>query len=188
MAHQIDYLPVAAAPGSNVDTQAAFTGSGYQVNGFQNGLAIPSQVNKIVRQSSMMSAALANIISVALNIDVLDDGNINNLTTNLQNALRAASNKIVQIAYAAAPQIDASQGNKFEMTLAGPMAPTLINYVAGQSLTFIIHQDVTGGRVFTPPANLPMGDISTNPSDTTIQKFDVDSAGIIRPTTAPTVS
>jgi hypothetical protein len=85
---EIDYVPVATGTGANVDTQANFVGSGYQTQGFQNGIAQPYQVNKILRQSSMMVAALANVISVALGgVAILDDGNLANLITNLTSAL-----------------------------------------------------------------------------------------------------
>ena len=84
---QVDYLPVATAVGANVDAQTTFAGSGYQTTGFQNGLAIPSQINKALRQHSMFAAALANLISTTLGINVLDDGNLAALITNLTLAI-----------------------------------------------------------------------------------------------------
>ena len=88
---QVDYLPVAISGGANVDSQADFANSSYQLNGFVNGMADPAEANKIWRQSSMMAAALANYISNALNVDVLDDGNLSLLITNLGNALATAA-------------------------------------------------------------------------------------------------
>lgn len=83
----VDYLPVATGAGADVDTQAQFVGSGYQQNGFVVGIAQPSQANKIWRQASMISAAVAKTISDLLNIDLLDDGNLPNLVANLKAAL-----------------------------------------------------------------------------------------------------
>lgn len=84
---EVDYLPIAAASGANVDSQSDFSGSGYQVNGFISGLAQSKQFNKALRQSSMIAAALANVIAVALNSNVLDDGNLPNLISLLTKAL-----------------------------------------------------------------------------------------------------
>jgi hypothetical protein len=90
----VDYLPVATAAGANVDSQATFAGSGYQTTGFQNGLAIPSQINKALRQGSMLAAALANFISATLGISVIDDGNLATLITNLTNAIKTAAGSV----------------------------------------------------------------------------------------------
>lgn len=90
MSLEVDYLPVATAGGANVDSQANFVGSGYQTEGFQAGLAQSKQLNKVWRQSSMMAAALANFIANTLGINVLDDGNISALITNLTNAILRA--------------------------------------------------------------------------------------------------
>lgn len=83
----IDYLPIAAGPGANVDSQANFNGSGYQTVGFESGIAESAQLNKCWRQSSMIAAAIATFISQTLGIPVLDDGNLAALVTNLTNAL-----------------------------------------------------------------------------------------------------
>ena len=88
---QVDYLPVATGTGNNADSQANFAGSTYQQQGFVTGLAQPNQVNKICRQASMMAAALANFISSTLNINVLDDGNLTSLISNLTSALATAA-------------------------------------------------------------------------------------------------
>lgn len=79
----VDYLPVATGVGANVESQGTFAGSGHQTSGFSAGLAQSAQVNKCLRQSSMIAAAIANLISQRLGISVLDDGNLTTLITNL---------------------------------------------------------------------------------------------------------
>jgi hypothetical protein len=56
----------------------------------------------------------------------------------------------------ATPAFDASQCNAFGLTLGGTTvtSSTLLNAKAGQSLTFTIVQDATGGRSFIWPTNL----------------------------------
>ena len=89
MSYEVDYLPVATGTGNNADTQTNFAGSTYQQQGFVQGVANPAQANKLWRQSSIMAAALATFISNVLSINVLDDGNLGALVTNLTNAITA---------------------------------------------------------------------------------------------------
>lgn len=178
----VEYLPVATDTGANVDSQANFAGSGYQTVGFQPGLAKSAQCNKVWRQASMICAAAANFIANILGINVLDDGNISALTTNLTNAIEAAAqntaNRIVTVAYSPTAVFDCSQGNSFKLTLTGDCTPSVINFAAGQRLTFIIAEDGTGGHAFTPPANLPMSPISTAAGKRNVQAFIVDTDGL----------
>jgi hypothetical protein len=180
MSLEVDYLPVATATGANVDSQANFQGSTYQEDGFQVGIAQPYQINKILRQTSMIAAAVANFISNELNTPILDDGNLATLITNLTNAIiaaaKAAAANIVSVPFSGTPVFDASQGSKFEIVLTGNVtSSTLINITPGQSLKFIVKQDATGGHAFVPPANLPMPAIDQTASATNIQNFIVDS-------------
>lgn len=89
----VDFLPIANGGGANVESQAQYVidlaGGGSLATGYIAGLAKSNQMNKTFRQSSMISAAVANYISQALSIDVLDDGNLATLITNLTNAIKA---------------------------------------------------------------------------------------------------
>ena len=89
MAFEVDYLPVAVVAGANVDGQAAFAGSTYQASGVQTGNASSSGANKMWRQSSVMAAALANLISQTLQTNVLDDGNVVALVSLLEQTIVA---------------------------------------------------------------------------------------------------
>ena len=93
----IDYLPIAVNPGANVESQADFAGSGHQENGFSAGIAQSKQLNKCWRQSSMMAAAIANFIANTLGINVLDDGNLAELITNLTNAIINTGPRIASV-------------------------------------------------------------------------------------------
>jgi hypothetical protein len=180
MSLEVDYLPVATAAGNNADSQANFEGSGYQTLGFVNGIAQPFQANKLWRQSSMIAAAVANFIANELNINVLDDGNLAELITNLTNAIVSAAKGgttgVVSVPFSATPVFDASQGSTFEIVLTGAVtSSTLVNVTPGQALRFIVKEDGAGGHLFAAPANLPMAAINTAASKTNIQAFIVDS-------------
>jgi hypothetical protein len=184
-----DFLPIATGAGALVDSQGSFSGSGYQTQGFQVGIAQPAQANKAWRQASIMAAALANFISNKLNIYIADDGNLTNLITNLTNAIRNALSGVLVVTFNPTPIFDASQSNTFEMTLTGNVTGgTLINMIGGQPLTFIIHQDGTGGRTFVPPSNLPMATIDPGASKTSVQTFAVSNSGTIYPSAPMTSS
>lgn len=90
----VDYKPLANGVGASVESQAQYVidlGAGGSLeHGYQNGVADPNQVNKTLRQSSMVSAAVATFISNLLLIDVLDDGDLPGLVTKLTAAITAA--------------------------------------------------------------------------------------------------
>src|SRR5258708_8474116 len=91
----VDYQPIANDVSANVDTQAQYltdlAGGGALVHGFQAGTAASNKMNKVLRQCSMMTAAMANFISNTLNIAVLDDGILATLITNLTAAIQQLS-------------------------------------------------------------------------------------------------
>jgi hypothetical protein len=193
MSLEVDYLPVATAAGNNADSQANFQGSSYQQLGFVNGIAQPFQFNKILRQTSMVAAAVANFIANQLNIAVIDDGNLAGLITNLTSAIKSlvssATTGVVSVPFSPTPVFDASQGTVFEIVLTGNVtSSTLVNITPGQSLKFIIKQDATGGHAFVPPANLPMVRIASSGATVSIQEFIVDGGSTVYVTTAMAVT
>lgn len=177
----VEYLPVATAGGALVDSQANFAISGYQQNGFQVGIAQPSQANKVWRQSSMVAAAITNFIANVMGVNVLDDGNLALLIINFTNAIFKASDRVVAVAIAAgSPVFDCNLGNVFELILTQNCpTPTLINFTAGQRFTIILREDGVGGRTFTPPGSLPLADITTAPNTVNIQEFVVRADGTV---------
>jgi len=102
----VDYLPIANGGSANVESQAQYVidlaGGGTLANGYLAGLAKSVQFNKTLRQSSMVSAAVANYIANALSINVLDDGDLAALITNLTNAIKATIAGQTRISLAAA--------------------------------------------------------------------------------------
>jgi hypothetical protein len=184
-----DYLPVATGGGANVDSQANLAGSSYQLNGFTTGIAQPTQANKLWRQASMMAAAIANLMVQRLSINVPDDGNLANLITFLSNLIRIAANNLSVVVFSATPVFDASVASDFEITLTGNVtSSTLVNLSPGQVITFIIHEDGTGGRTFAAPGNVPMAPINTGISKTNVQAFKVSNNLTLYPFTTMTVT
>lgn len=184
----VDYLPVAAASGANVDSQGTFAGSGYQVNGMTTGQARSAAANKVWRQASMIGAAVANFIANQLGINVLDDGNLANLITNFTNAVATLAGsgsapRVKTIAFSATPVFDCSSGvnplePKLEITLTGNVtSSTLTGISAGMTITVHIVEDGSGGHTFVPPANLPLAPIDTTANQVNTQTFHVLADG-----------
>src|ERR1035438_2042814 len=82
-----------------------------------------------------------------------------NLSQNTDGSLsanKAFNPPLCTVTLSATPAFDASQCNAFSLTLGSTTVTgsTLLNAKAGQSLTFTIVQDATGGRSFIWPTNL----------------------------------
>lgn len=87
---QVDFLPFANSDTSNVIDQAQYVNLQARGTGFIAGVAQSAQLNKVWRQSSLMSAALAQFISVMTQSDVIDDGNVAGLADKLSFAIGGA--------------------------------------------------------------------------------------------------
>lgn len=92
MTIQQDFLPFAANPGANVETQAAYVADTPTLaNGFSAGVAPSVKLNKVWRQSSIMSAVLAQFIVNQTGQPAIDDGTTATLLTNLATAVAVSA-------------------------------------------------------------------------------------------------
>jgi len=84
-----NFVPVAAAAGSNVTTDASWNGSSFQSTGVQKGIVPSAGMNKAWRQGTMGASALGQIIVDHGLIDAVDDGSVTNLKANLRMSIAA---------------------------------------------------------------------------------------------------
>lgn len=86
-----DFIPFATATGANVETQANWetdTGSGGALEGgFQSGLARSAQVNKAIRQGTVMASAAGQAIGTVTGQDALDNRDVDLLALRFQAAM-----------------------------------------------------------------------------------------------------
>jgi len=101
MAIQNDFLPFSAGAGANVVDQATYATLGELSTGFLSGVAKSGIVNKVLRQSSIMSAVLSQFIVDNTGSPATDDGTTATLLANLKAAINAAG--------ITAPQFDNSK-------------------------------------------------------------------------------
>lgn len=88
MATTNDFQAFATGGGANVLTQAQYLAlSSLIANGFVSGTAVSKQLNKVWRQSSVISAAVAQMIADSLNINVNDNGDLPTIVGNLKRSV-----------------------------------------------------------------------------------------------------
>ena len=91
MAGTNDFKAIATGAGANVIDQAAFEAlTTFLANGYSSGVVDSNQFNKVVRQSSFVSAVIGQLVANA-NINALDDGDIPGFVSDLVAALQIAS-------------------------------------------------------------------------------------------------
>jgi len=83
------FLPFATDVDANVMSQADYAALAARQDGFQLGVASSQQLNKVWRQSSIISTAIAQFICDNQAADVLDNGEIPALVTQLEIAIQS---------------------------------------------------------------------------------------------------
>ncbi|WP_260448377.1 phage tail protein [Burkholderia cenocepacia] len=83
MAVQNDFLAFSVGNGANVLSQADYANLAAVATGFQSGTAQSAACNKVWRQSSIMSAVIAQFIVSRTNQPVVDDGTTATILQNL---------------------------------------------------------------------------------------------------------
>jgi hypothetical protein len=141
-----DFQPYAYAAGANVVTQAAYTALvSLLENGLQSGVVQSNQLNKVLRQASIISAMIGQLITDATGQNAVDDGTLATLEANLARALRGdiaygtdtgVANAYV-VALAPAPlALTAGMVIRFEATNANTGASTLnVNGLGAVAIT-----------------------------------------------------
>lgn len=82
-----DFKAFATGNGANVISQADYLALAALVSGFSSGKASSAQVNKALRQATVMANVLAQFIADSANVDVLDNGNTAAILSNLKNSM-----------------------------------------------------------------------------------------------------
>ncbi|WP_049583112.1 phage tail protein [Photorhabdus luminescens] len=85
-----EFLTFGIAEGANVLSNEEYAALAARVNGFSSGVAKSRELNKAWRQSSIITHILADFIAKESGNDVLDNGNIDALKSNLALAIKNA--------------------------------------------------------------------------------------------------
>ena len=88
------FKPFATSNNANVTAQSDFENLPALTSGFQSGKASSAQINKVLRQTSAISSAVAQVVADTTSIDVLDSGDQGSLVVLLKQAL---SGKLINV-------------------------------------------------------------------------------------------
>lgn len=91
-----EFLPFGTAANANVLPNADYQVLPARSAGFSSGVAKSEELNTVWRQGSTMASVLAQFIADQSGQDVLDNGDLATLQTNLQNAIKEFSQNNVQ--------------------------------------------------------------------------------------------
>lgn len=86
-----EFKPFSIAGGANVISQADYEALSALSTGFSSGVAKSNEINKVLRQSTFIAAAIAQFVSDKANVNVMDDGSLSGFITKLVNALNKVS-------------------------------------------------------------------------------------------------
>ncbi|MFJ5317220.1 phage tail protein [Pectobacterium versatile] len=119
------FKPFATAAGANVTSQSEWESLPALFSGFTSGKASSAQINKAVRQASVIASVVAQFIADTNDADVLDNGNIAALQQSLLIALQknAASNiPVASTATAGIVRLSSATNSDVETLAATPLA------------------------------------------------------------------
>ncbi|AYQ38344.1 MULTISPECIES: gp53-like domain-containing protein [Burkholderia cepacia complex] len=111
MSVENDFLAFAVGAGANVLSQAAYASMTALGTGFQAGTAQSAALNKVWRQSSIMSAVLAQFIVARTGQPAIDDGTTATLLNNLLASTAPAAGNAGQLFAVATPSNGDSSSN-----------------------------------------------------------------------------
>lgn len=93
-----DFIAFAIGPNALVRTQAIYAKAAYIQTGYPNGPLAPEDLNKSLRQATVMGAAIAQVAVNLLGQSVLDDGNFPKLIEQLTLLFAGAGSNLLTAA------------------------------------------------------------------------------------------
>ena len=104
---QNDFKPFATNRDANIIGQAEYETLAALGNGFAKGLAKSSELNKVMRQSSSITAALARFATAKTGEALLDNGDIDTLCRQIETAIGSVSSLLIAEAQGSADALTA---------------------------------------------------------------------------------
>lgn len=168
-----DFLPYAVGGSANVETQAAYAAeTALLANGLTSGIVPSNKLNKTLRQSSIISAMVAQFIADNSGANSVDDGTIATLEANLAVAIKAVmagsiSSKIQPITAAVA-------SNALTLTLN----PTSIDFRSSSLSSGAVNTRTIGAAIsVVVPSGATLGTVNATAARLAI--LAMDNAGTV---------
>lgn len=84
-----DFKTFGVGPGDDATSQAEYLAATWRVEGWRSGILPHQQVNKVLRQTSTIAAAIAQTVADQTQLDVLDSGDVVAITNLVKQAFSA---------------------------------------------------------------------------------------------------
>lgn len=84
-----DFKAFGVGPGDDATSQTEYVAATWRVQGWRSGILPHQQINKVLRQTSSVAAAVAQTVADLTQADVIDDGNVTALTNQVKLAFSA---------------------------------------------------------------------------------------------------
>ncbi|MBS9423901.1 gp53-like domain-containing protein [Photorhabdus caribbeanensis] len=149
---------------ANIVSQERYEESQSLNTGFQPDNVPTHLLNKVLRQSSSISSVVANFIATQSNNDILDDGNITKLTTQLHKALEqkiTTATPNASLTQKGVVQLTNVVGNDDTLAVTQKFAQNIINSLNENINGKIPNTRKVNGKVLSSDINLTAGDVGS---------------------------
>lgn len=156
-----DFKPFAVGAEANVIEQTEYEKAAFLKDGFREGIARSSEINKAIRQGSSIAAALTRLAAEKTGEDILDNGDIDSLSRQLETAISRVSSLLIGQASGSPDALLASFTPSLRELKNGlPVYVRALEQNTGTRPTF--NADETGAKTIVKGNNLPLaaGDIA----------------------------
>ena len=85
------FKPFAASVNTSVVTQPQYEAAVWRLDGWRSGILPHQQINKVLRQTSVVCAAITQAMADTLAFDILDDGNVTALANQFRGFFSVAN-------------------------------------------------------------------------------------------------
>ena len=155
-----DFLPFAAGGSANVESQAAYAADSHLLNGLVSGIVPSNLLNKTLRQSSIISAMVAQFIADETGANSVDDGTnatlLANMKLGINNMIGATGDKIKQITATVAANALTVGLNPITLSFRSATLAdgTISSVIVGSALSLTVPSTATLGTINAATARL----------------------------------
>src|SRR5690348_5744732 len=145
-----DFLPFSGGAGANVLTQDEYAALSALTSGFQSGILQSNNLNKVLRQASIISAMLAQWIADNSGNNVVDDGTTATIESSLTAALAALGLRAASTTQTGVSQLADAATAQALTDAAKVLTPATLKAAsqgANQSLVANGYQKLPGGLI-----------------------------------------
>ncbi|EQC01227.1 phage tail protein [Photorhabdus temperata] len=177
MSQKNDFKAFSISDNANVVSQEKYEESQNIRTGFPQNDISTHVLNKVLRQSSTIASVVANFIATQFSDDVLDDGNIARLTTQLNKALEqkiAVGVPDASLTQKGVVQLTNEIGNDDALAVTQKLAQEIINSLRENINSKIPNSRKINGKALIEDINLNASDVGAYTRTEVYTKAEVD--------------